>query len=103
MKTIIRLASVSLMVLVTSGCLSARAPENIYIGTGGPPPQDVDSSRVPPTTTHEEARAELVKAYDQIRYLEHRNHRLKDKLQDAREDKEEYKRKYERLKDKDDD
>ncbi len=97
------LASVGLTVLVASGCLSARAPENIYIGTGGPPPQDVDSNRVPPTTTHTAARAELVKAYDHIRYLEHRNHRLEDKLQDAREDKEEYKRKYKHLKDKYDD
>ncbi len=103
MKTIIVLAGVGLMVLVASGCLSARAPENIYIGTSHPAPRDVDSNRVPATTTHEEARAELVKAYDQIRYLEHRNHRLEDKLQNAREDKEEYKRKYKRLKDQDDD
>ena len=103
MKTIITLGGVGLVVLVTSGCLSARAPENIYIGTGGPAPQDIDSNRVPPTTTHEQTRAELVKAYDHIRYLEHRNHRLEDKLQDARKDKEEYKRKYKRLKDQDDD
>ena len=103
MKTIIRRASVGLMVLFASGCLSARAPENIYIGTGGPAPQDVDSNKLPPTTTHEEARAELVKAYDHIRYLEHRNHRLENKLEDARQDKEEYKRKYKRLEDKYDD
>ncbi|MCP4248701.1 MAG: hypothetical protein GY778_16775 [bacterium] len=103
MKTIIMLASVGLMVVVTSGCVSVQAPERINIGPGGPPPQNVDSSRVPPTTTHEEARAELVKAYDQIRYLEHRNHRLEDKLEDAKKDKEEYKRKYKRLKDKYDD
>ena len=83
------------------GCVNVRTPD-VQINTG-PPPENVDSSRVPPTATHEEARAELVKAYNHIRYLEHENARLREKRQDALEDRDEYKRKYKRLKDKYDD
>lgn len=98
------LVIVGVVILTSSGaCVNARAPENIYIGGGGPAPQDVDSSRVPDTRTHEEARAELVKAYNQIRYLEHDNDTLRRRYEDAKADKEEYKRKYKRLKDRYDD
>jgi hypothetical protein len=85
-----------------TGCLNVKAPEQIHVG-GGPPPQNVDSSRVPATHSHEEARAELARAYDQIRYLEHECERLRDRYEDAKADKEEYKRKYKDLKDKHDD
>lgn len=88
-------------VALASGCVNVRAPENIQIGSG-PHPADVDSSRVPKTRTHDQARAELVKAYQQIRYLEHERDRCKDKLEDAREDAKEYEDKYERLEDEHD-
>ena len=98
------LVIVGMVFLTSSGaCVNARAPEHIYIGGSGPAAQDVDSSRVPATRTHEEARAELVKAYDQIRYLEHENDSLRRKYEDAKADKEEYKRKYKRLEDRYDD
>jgi len=97
MKTTMLLVCACLVGLMVAGCVTARAPEKIYIGTG-PTPENVDSTRVPATTTHEEARAELVKAYNQIRYLEHRNERLSHKLREARQDRDEYKRKYKRLK-----
>jgi len=87
-----------LLGLCSVGCVNARAPD-IYINSG-PPPEDVDSSQVPETATHEEARAELVKAYNQIRYLEYRNERLTRKAADLREERDEAKRKYEQLKDK---
>ncbi|MHC4234632.1 MAG: hypothetical protein ACYSUQ_05910 [Planctomycetota bacterium] len=104
MKTMVLLVCCCLVGMGGVGCVSARAPESISVQIGGgPPPEDVDSSRVPQTTTHEEAQAELHKAYQQIRYLEHRNDRLADKLEEAREEREEYKRKYKRLKDEYDD
>ena len=84
------------------GCVNVKAPERINVG-GGPSPQKVDSSRVPHTATHAEAQAELTKAYDQIRYLEHQNRRLRDKYDGAKKDKEEYKQKYKQLKDRYDD
>jgi hypothetical protein len=88
--------------LLVAGCFSAKAPEKIYIGTG-PQPADIDSSSVPHTETHEQARAELIKAYQQIRYLEDRYDRCRSKLEDARAEADEYEEKYERLKDQRDD
>ncbi len=102
MRTSLLTIGVCLAAAITAGCLSVRAPENIQIGSG-PRSADVDSSTIPQTRTHEQAKAELVKAYQQIRYLEHQNDRCKDKLEDARERAEEYEDKYERLEDKYDD
>ena len=82
-------------------CVSARAPD-IYIDTG-PPPERVDSAQVPVTSTHEQARAELEKAYRQIRHLEHENARLASKVRKEKERGDEYKEKYKRLKKKYDD
>ena len=94
-----RITSFCLLLLMAgvfsqAACVNARAPD-VYINTG-PSPEDVDSSKVPPTTTHAEARAELELAYRQIRYLESENRRLEE-----RADK--YKSKYKSLKDKYDD
>ncbi|MCK4660274.1 MAG: hypothetical protein KAV82_12195 [Phycisphaerae bacterium] len=83
------------------GCVQATAPD-VYINTG-PPPEDVNSAQVPATSTHEEACVELEKAYRQIRYLEHENHRLAEKVKKEKERGDEYKKKYKRLKDKYDD
>ena len=101
MRTAILLGCLSLVCWTLAGCVAVRAPD-VTINTG-PQPEQIDSSLVPPTDTHQEARAELVKAYNQIRYLEHRNARLRDKASEYREEREEYKRKYKRLKDRDDD
>ena len=86
--------------LGTVGCLDvdARAPD-IYLD-GGPPPERVNSSQVPPTSSHEEAQAELQKAYHQIRYLEDENRRLKKKVEDEKARGDEYKDKYNKLKDR---
>ena len=75
-------------------CVNVRTPD-VRINAG-PPPEDINSAQVPVTSTHEEARIELEKAYRQIRYLERENRRLQE-----RGDK--YKEKYKRLKDKYDD
>ena len=100
MKASILLAC-CLVVSSLLGCVNIRTPD-VQVNMG-PPPENLDSSQVPQTATHEEARAELVKAYRHIRYLEQQNARLREKRQDALEDRDEYKRKYKRLKDKYDD
>ncbi len=93
-----------LMVLLVLGfvpgfaCVNARAPD-IYVNTG-PPPEEVNSAQVPATTTHEQARAELEKAYRQIRHLESEDRRLTEKVKKEKERGDEYKDKYERLKKK---
>ena len=66
-------------VLLAGGCVSVRAPERIDIGSSRPEP--VDSRRVPYTATHEEARRELEKAYQNIAYLERENERLARRAQ----------------------
>lgn len=100
MRTLILLAC-CLVVFCLVGCVNVRTPD-VQINMR-PPPDDLDSSQVPPTATHEEARAELIKAYKHIRYLEHQNARLREKREDARQERDEYKRKYKRLKDRYDD
>lgn len=80
------LLAVGLLMLV-SGCVQIKAPERINIG--GEPPPPVDSSRVPPTSTHEEARAELVKAYQNIQYLEQQNARLRSKADEYKRERDE--------------
>ena len=101
MKTVLSIGCLGTATLIVVGCVNARAPD-IYFDRG-PEPAAVDSSDVPEPQTLEEARAELAKAYQQIRYLEHQNERCQRKLEQARERGDEYKRKYKRLKDKYDD
>ncbi|HUU86013.1 MAG TPA: hypothetical protein VM243_21155 [Phycisphaerae bacterium] len=101
MRTTILLACCCVVLLAPVGCVQLRAPD-VQVNMG-PGPEDVDSSRVPPTATHEEARIELTKAYRHIHYLEYQNTRLQEKYEKAREEREEYKDKYKRLKDKYDD
>ncbi|MBN1514542.1 MAG: hypothetical protein JXB13_21175 [Phycisphaerae bacterium] len=99
MRTCI-LVCIGVFVLVAAhGCIQAKAPESIVIG-GGAPPERVDSSRTPQTRSHEEARAELEKAYRQIQYLEEENQRLRRKYENAKAEREEYERRYEQLKDR---
>jgi hypothetical protein len=75
------LAAVGLWLV--GGCVSVQAPREVSIGGHS---GKVDSSRVPETASHEEARAELRKAYAYVRELE-------DK-------KAEYKRERDRYKDR---
>ena len=69
--------------VLVCGCLSIKAPSEVNLGGRS---SNVDSSRVPETASHEEARAELRKSYAYIRELE-------DK-------KAEYKRERDRYKDR---
>lgn len=67
-----------------TGCFSVKAPEQINIGSGSSRPEPVDSRRVPPTTSHEHARQELAKAYQNIQYLERENDKLRRKIDEMK-------------------
>jgi hypothetical protein len=72
------LLTTACLVCAASGCVSVKAPKEINIGSSSPP-EKVDSSRVPDTRNHEEARDELRKAYRYVRYLEEEVEQLEDK------------------------
>jgi hypothetical protein len=79
-----------------AGCLKVDAPDEIKVASDNRPPQKLDTSRVPPTDSHEEARAELAKAYEQIRYLEGQVDRYRRKYEDEKRDKKEAEQKLDR-------
>ena len=83
----------------TAGCVSVKAPENIEIG-GGSRPQPVDSSRIPETASHQEARRELRRAYANLRYLEHENERLAAKADKYKRQRDECEEQRDRYKDR---
>ncbi len=81
------LAAVGLVLV--SGCLSVQAPREINIGGNS---SNVDSSRVPETASHEEARAELRKSYAYIRELE-------DKKAEYKRERDRYKKRLKKYED----
>lgn len=74
------------ILLLNAGCLSVKAPERIEIGNSSRP-EPVDTSRIPPTSSHEQARQELAKAYQNIQYLERENQRLDRKAADYKRER----------------
>ena len=95
---VLAVVALSISLAGAAGCLNVRTPD-IQIGSG-PPAENVDSGHVPPTATHEEARAELEKAYRQLRYLEDRVRRLEADNRELEAERDEYEDKYDRLKDR---
>ena len=83
-------ATISLLI---TGCLSIKAPERIEVGNSSRP-EPVDSSRIPPTTSHEQARQELAKAYQNIQYLERENQRLDRKAADYKRERDECRKRH---------
>ena len=81
------LATVGLTLLCGAGCINLKAPERIDIG--GRNAEPVDSSRVPPTANHDEARRELTRAYQRIQQLERDNERLDRKAADYKRERDE--------------
>lgn len=75
------------IVVMLAGCFSVKAPEQINIGGGSSRPEPVDSRRIPPTTSHEHARQELAKAYQNIQYLERENEKLRRKIDEMKRDR----------------
>lgn len=85
-----------------AGCLSVRGPDEISVNAGNRP-RRIDSSHVPPTRDHEDARHMLAEAYERNRYLEHKVEKLEKKKRELKAERDEYKRKYKREKDRNDD
>ena len=87
-----------------AGC-KVEAPREINVGTdyGRSRQTRIDSTQVPATTSHAEARQELKKAYYRIGQLERDNERLQRKYDECKDKYERAKDKYEDLKDKYDD
>jgi hypothetical protein len=66
-------------------------------------PEPVDSSRVPQTASHEEARRELNKAYQNIQWLERELARQERKKDEYKRERDRYKKQRDRYKDRLDD
>ena len=77
--------------VLLAGCVSVKAPESISVGDH---PRRIDSSRVPPTQSHEEARRLLGEAYERNRYLEAKVAELEREKEELKEERDEYKRRY---------
>lgn len=72
------------------GCVNVKAPERIEVGGGRAQP--VDASRLPATSSHEECRAELERAYAYIQDLERQNARLEEKAEKYKRERDEQKK-----------
>jgi predicted RNase H-like nuclease (RuvC/YqgF family) len=79
------------MSVLLAGCVSVKAPESISIGDH---PHRIDSSRVPPTQSHEEARQLLGETYERNRYLEAKVAELEREKKELKQERDEYKRRY---------
>lgn len=82
-----------------SGCVSVKAPDEFYVANQGAPKR-VDSSRVPPTSTHEEARRLLTEAYERNQYLEMKVGKLEQENRKLEAERDDYEERFERLKDR---
>ena len=83
------------------GCVNVQAPD-VNVGSR-PGRRQIDTSRLPPTRSHEEARQKLGEAYERIDYLEDKVGDLEKDKRKAKDERDEYKRKYKRAKDRYDD
>lgn len=102
MKKAALLLGCALTLSAAMGCVNVTPPD-VYIKAEGQPHQDLDSSKVPDTRTHEEARQELTKAYSHIRYLERKLARSDEDRERYKRERDDYKDKYKHLKDRYDD
>jgi len=89
------------MVLLAVGLLAGMAgcltlPERVEVNVGQERPPPVDSRRVPEPSTLAEARDELVKAYQNLQYLERENARLAEKVAKYKRERDECERRLER-------
>jgi TolA-binding protein len=97
--TMTGLSAVLVLGVLAAGCVSVKGPEKISIGGH---PNKVDSSHVPATRSHEEARRLLGEAYERNRYLESKVAKLEREKDELERERDEYERKYEREKDRHD-
>jgi predicted RNase H-like nuclease (RuvC/YqgF family) len=103
-QTPARVMTVALLgiMLGSAGCLSVQGPEEINVSAGNRP-RRIESSHVPTTRSHEEARRRLAEAYERNQYLEHKVEKLERENRELKNERDEYKRKYKREKDRNDD
>ena len=87
------------VMLVVSGCVSAKAPERIDIRMGGGRPTPVDTSRVPHPSTLAEAQRELNAAYANLQHFEREVAHLERKAAKYKRERNECERRLERYED----
>ncbi len=92
----VMLLGVPVVLAGLAGCVHVKAPERIVIN-GEPPP--VDAQRVPETASHEDCRAELLRAYQNIQYLERENARLKQRADEYKRQRDEARQRLKRYED----
>lgn len=80
------LTGLAALLVCTAGCLNVQVPREVNINGS----DRVDSRTVPKTTSHEDCRAELNRAYARIRELEHDLQRCKQKNDQLEERLERY-------------
>ena len=90
-----------------TGCVNVEAPDvdaPDEVNIGSPRGrQPIDTSRLPATRSHEEARQRLAEAYERIDYLEDKVRDLEDDKRELKDERDEYKHKYKREKKRHDD
>lgn len=84
------------------GCVNVHGLEDVSVDAGHRP-RRIDTSRVPPTHSHEEARRRLAEAYERNRYLEHKVEKLEKDKRELKAERDEYKQKYKWEKKRNDD
>lgn len=89
----VAVSGVLLAALAASGCVSVTAPREINVQ--GSAPRRVDTSRVPPTRDHQEARARLAEAYDRLDYLENKVKRLETENERLENERDHWEERYE--------
>lgn len=85
-----------------TGCVSLKAPEEINVNQS-PGHARIDTSHIPPTRSHEEARQRLAEAYERINYLEAKVRELRHDKDELKRERDQYEDRYEHLKDRYDD
>jgi TolA-binding protein len=74
-----------------AGCLSVGTPREISVNTDVGGREHVDTSSVPPTRDHEEARRRLAEAYAEIRSLRSKVDKLERDKKDLKGERDGYK------------
>ncbi len=104
MMTTSRLSGLGILIALAwvfnlSGCVSINDPKGFDI-TGVGAPKRIDSTHVPPTNTHAEARRLLEEAYERNGYLEERCAKLEAENRKLEAERDEFEDRYEMLKDR---
>jgi TolA-binding protein len=79
------------LVALAAGCISVGAPPEISVNTDVGRREHVDTSSVPPTRDHEEARQRLAEAYSEIRSLRSKVDKLERDKKDLKRERDGFK------------